>query len=62
MLLGAVFFKTIINLWVGHQTEQPILPSTALIYLLFAWNAIVLIQQPFGYLLAGVSHVKRLTL
>lgn len=62
MLVGAVFFEPIINLWVGSQPDQPIMPSAGLIFLLFLWNAVVFIQQPFGYLLAGVSHVKRLTL
>ena len=61
MLVGGIFFEPIINLWIGNQPDHPVMPTPGLIMLLFLWNAVVFIQQPFGYLLAGVSHVKRLT-
>ena len=35
--------------------------AKSLIWLLIAWNALVLFQQPFGYLLAGLSEIKRAT-
>lgn len=59
MLVGCVFAGPLIALWVGADAP-PIEP--ALIWLLFAWNTIIFFQQPFGYLLAGVSEVKRTTL
>ncbi len=58
MLLGALLARPILNLWVGGRA---VLPSEPLIWLLFAWNALVFLQQPFGYLLAGMSEVRRLT-
>lgn len=58
MAVGALFAKPILGLWVGHRAA---LPSGGLIWLLFAWNALVFLQQPFGYLLAGLSEVRRLT-
>lgn len=61
MAIGACFAVDIIRLWIGHGHESA-LPSTRLLWLLFTWNALVFFQQPFGYLLAGVSAVRRLTL
>lgn len=58
MALGAMFARPILNAWVRNQTA---LPSESLIWLLFAWNALIFFQQPFGYLLAGMSEVRRLT-
>ena len=58
MILGAIFATPIINLWVGN--EAPV-ASTALIWLLFFWNAAQFLQQPFWFLLAGVSEINRLT-
>jgi O-antigen/teichoic acid export membrane protein len=43
---------------VGHGAAAP---EAALVWVLFVWNAIVFFQQPFGYLLAGVSEVRRVT-
>ncbi len=60
MAVGASFANDIIRLWVGH-TQDAVLPSPTLLWLLFAWNALIFLQQPFGYLLAGVSAVRRLT-
>jgi O-antigen/teichoic acid export membrane protein len=56
--VGAVVAPQIIGLWVGNGAAQP---SHTLIALLFLWNAVLFLQQPFGYLLAGVSEVRRLT-
>ncbi|HZP60251.1 MAG TPA: hypothetical protein VFB27_07985, partial [Opitutaceae bacterium] len=58
MAIGTFFAKPILTLWVGRHTP---LPSTSLVWLLFAWNAVVFLEQPFGYLLAGMSEVRRLT-
>ncbi len=52
------FAGDIIRLWVG---ESQVVPGATLLWLLFSWNAVVFLQQPFGYLLAGVSEVRRLT-
>ena len=51
--------QPILRAWVGTHTE---LPSPSLIWLLFAWNCAVFIQQPFSFLLAGISEVRRTTI
>src|SRR5258708_25835278 len=58
MEVGEFLAKDVIAIWVRGSA---VLPSTALIWLLFLWNAVVFIQQTFGFLLAGLSEVKRLT-
>jgi O-antigen/teichoic acid export membrane protein len=58
MALGAAFAHPILSLWVGAHAD---LPSSALVWLLFLWNALIFLEQPFGYLLAGMSEVRRLT-
>jgi O-antigen/teichoic acid export membrane protein len=58
MALGALFAHPIISAWVGTDA---VLPSMVLVWLMFAWNALVFIGQPFGYMLAGLSEVRRLT-
>jgi O-antigen/teichoic acid export membrane protein len=58
MLLVAPFLPKVIHWW----TKSAELPSLSLIWLLVAWNALTVIQQPFGYLLAGISKVRRATL
>jgi O-antigen/teichoic acid export membrane protein len=58
MTLGAVWARPILELWVGAEA---VLPSTHLVWLMFLWNALVFLGQPFGYMLAGLSEVKRLT-
>jgi O-antigen/teichoic acid export membrane protein len=58
MGIGAAFAHPIISAWVGSDAA---LPSTALVWLMFTWNALVFIGQPFGYMLAGLSEVRRLT-
>jgi O-antigen/teichoic acid export membrane protein len=50
--------RRLIALWVGGGAD---LPSPGLVWLLFAWNAIVFLQQPFGYMLAGISEIRRIT-
>lgn len=57
MALGALFARRIIALWVGHAVA---LPSETLVWLLFSWNALVFLQQTAGYLLAGLSEMRRL--
>lgn len=61
MGLGALAAPWIMKLWVGGASEAA-MPGQTLVWLLFAWNAVIFLQQPFGYLLAGVSEVRRLTL
>ena len=59
--LGAAtcYMRPIIRLWTGGKAE---LPGQGLLWLLFAWNGLTVLQQPFGYLLAGLSEVRRSTL
>ncbi|HEY5892024.1 MAG TPA: oligosaccharide flippase family protein [Chthoniobacterales bacterium] len=59
MAIATVFAQSILRLWVG---QNAVLPDWTLILLIFAWNAVLFLQQPFGYLLAGVSEVKQTTL
>jgi O-antigen/teichoic acid export membrane protein len=49
----------LIALWVGSRAD---LPSAELIWVLFAWNAVVFVQLPFGYMLAGISEIRRITI
>ena len=58
MACGAFFAKPIIQLWVGRDAP---FPGPGLVWLMFAWNACQFIQQPFWFMLAGVSQIKRLT-
>jgi O-antigen/teichoic acid export membrane protein len=58
MALGAIFAQPLLTLWVGRNAD---LPPDLLIWLMFTWNALVFIGQPFGYMLAGLSEVRRLT-
>ncbi len=58
MAVGTFFAKPILALWVGRNAA---LPSEALIWLLFLWNTVFFLEQPFGYMLAGISEVRRLT-
>jgi O-antigen/teichoic acid export membrane protein len=58
MAIGAWQARPLLTLWVGKSAD---LPSTGLIWVMFAWNAVVFFQQPFSYLLSGVSEVRRLT-
>jgi O-antigen/teichoic acid export membrane protein len=58
MAIGTFFAKPLLALWVGRHAA---LPSETLIWLLFVWNAVFFLEQPFGYMLAGISEVRRLT-
>jgi O-antigen/teichoic acid export membrane protein len=58
MAIGTCFARPILALWVGRHAA---LPSPSLIWLLFGWNALFFLEQPFGYMLAGLSEVRRLT-
>jgi O-antigen/teichoic acid export membrane protein len=55
----AIFAPQIINLWTNGAA---VLPPRDLVWLLFAWNAVTVLQQPFGYLLAGLSQLRRATI
>jgi O-antigen/teichoic acid export membrane protein len=59
MAVATCYMQPIIRLWTGGKAE---LPTQGLLWLLFAWNALTVLQQPFGYLLAGLSEVRRSTL
>jgi O-antigen/teichoic acid export membrane protein len=58
MTAGALLARPLISRWVHVPAA---LPSEPLVWALFLWNAAVFLQQPFGYLLAGLSEVRRLT-
>jgi O-antigen/teichoic acid export membrane protein len=58
MFLVGPFVQQIITWWTGKAAEPP---ATSLVWLLVIWNALTILQQPFGYLLAGISKVRRAT-
>jgi len=58
MAAAACFTPPILRLWVGPAVAVPPWP---LVWLLCAWNALIFVQQPFGYLLNGVSEIRRIT-
>jgi O-antigen/teichoic acid export membrane protein len=58
MAIATLVARPLIRLWVGAKAD---LPSLELIWVLFIWNAVVFLQQPFGYMLAGISEVRRVT-
>ena len=59
MAAATCYMQPLIRLWTGGKAE---IPGQGLLWLLFAWNALTVLQQPFGYLLAGLSEVRRATL
>lgn len=59
MFLVAPFLPKVILSWTRASAQ---LPSQSLIWLLVVWNALTVIQQPFGYFLAGLSKVRRATI
>ncbi|HVU16672.1 MAG TPA: oligosaccharide flippase family protein [Candidatus Didemnitutus sp.] len=59
MVICACFAPTIIRLWVGNDSVRP---TGLLIALLCVWNTLAYFQQPYSYLLAGVSEIRRTTL
>jgi len=59
-MIGIAFIaRPIIRLWTGVDTA---VPAAGLVVSLLLWNIVVALQQPLGFLLAGVSEVKRNTL
>jgi len=59
MILAGFFARPLFRLWVGPEAT---LPSPTLVWLLLFWNAMLFIQQPFSYLLAGVSEIRRVAI
>lgn len=59
MILAATAIPLIIRWWVPADAAQPTL---VLVWLLCLWNALVFFQQPFSFLLAGVSEIRRVAL
>ena len=59
MVATACFGPQIIRLWIGSGQIEP---EASLIWLLCAWNTLAYFQQPYTYLLAGVSEIRRTTL
>ena len=62
MTLASVFGGPVLQLWVGRKTDAAALPGQMLLWMLFAWNVIVVLQQPYAFLLSGMSEVKRLSI
>jgi O-antigen/teichoic acid export membrane protein len=56
MAIATIGAHRLIALWVGSRAD---LPTGELIWALFAWNAVVFLQQPFAYMLAGISEIRR---
>ncbi|HEY4299511.1 MAG TPA: lipopolysaccharide biosynthesis protein [Candidatus Didemnitutus sp.] len=59
MAASACFAPAIIHLWVGNDAVRP---AAVLVWLLCAWNTLAYFQQPFSYLLVGVSEIRRTAL
>ncbi len=59
MVAAGFLARPIFHLWVGPGTA---LPSPTLLWLLLVWNAMLFLQQPFSYLLAGVSEIRRVAI
>ena len=60
MAVVSFFAHDLLRLWAGRGQET-VLPSASLVALLFLWNALVVLQQPYGFMLAGLSEVRRVT-
>ena len=59
MIAVGPFVQTLISWWTGGAA---VIPPQSLVWLLIAWNALSVFQQPFGYLLVGLSEIKRATI
>ena len=59
MAIATPVAHRLIVLWVGNRAD---LPPSALIWLLFAWNAVAFLQQPFAFMLAGISEIRLTTI
>jgi O-antigen/teichoic acid export membrane protein len=58
MIAVGPLVQTIVYWWTG---SRDVVPPQSLIWLLIAWNALSVFQQPFGFLLVGLSEIKRVT-
>jgi O-antigen/teichoic acid export membrane protein len=58
MLLVAPFLPKVI-LWWTRGGESP---AISLVWWLVIWNAVLVLEQPVGYFLAGISKVRRATI
>lgn len=61
MALATIFGGPVLQLWIGKNTAVESLPTQTLLWLLFTWNMIVVLQQPYAFLLSGMSEVRRLS-
>lgn len=62
MALATIFGGPVLKLWIGQKTAAGSLPTQTLLWLLFTWNVIVVLQQPYAFLLSGMSEVRRLSI
>lgn len=62
MVAVGPFVQRIIHWWTAWSGKENVTPEMSLIWLLIAWTVVNTLQQPFGYLLAGISKVRRATL
>ncbi len=58
MVVAAPFVPALVEVWVGGEAVGV---TPALVALLCVWNALVYLLQPFSFLLAGVSELRRIT-
>lgn len=56
--IGAALAHPVFVVWLHHGAD---LPHAGLIWALFFWNAAVFLEQPFGYLLSGISEIRKVT-
>ncbi len=61
MLAASMWGEPILRLWIGRKADAASLPGPTLLWLLFAWNAVMVLQQPYTFLLSGMSAVRRLS-
>lgn len=59
MICVGPFIPLLIKWWTGANAHPP---AQSLVWLLVAWNALTALQQPFGFLLAGLSKIQRATI
>ena len=59
MIAVGPFVPAIIDWWTQGKAA---LPSLGLVWLMIAWNALTVLQQPFGYFLSGISEIRLPTL
>jgi O-antigen/teichoic acid export membrane protein len=59
MILIGFWVPDVIRWWTHGVAARP---SHSLVWLLVAWNGLFLLQQPFGFFLAGLSNVRRPTI